>query len=169
MEGFTLDNIIMVLVALGLLILVIKFIKGVIRTVISLILILTLGVSGYNIFIAKKPVSYEIQRYKTDFAYVKEMKNLTTEASKAIDEIKENKNVNENVNKLMDLREKANGINHSEEASFIHKKYMNGFDAVITGVKGYEVAKGAEAQVAKLEELSKEINISFMDVIFPEK
>lgn len=163
------DNIILLIIALGLLILAIKFVKGIIKTIISLVLILTLGVSAYNIFIAKKSISYEMERYKTDFTYVKEMKSITAEASKAIEDIKENKNVSENVNKLIELRAKASGIKHSEEANFIHKRYMNGFDAVVAGTKGYELAKGAEDQVAKLEELTKDINISFMDVFFPEK
>lgn len=169
MEGFTMDNVIILLVALGLLILAIKFVKGIIKTIISLVLILTLGVSAYNIFIAKKPITYEINRYKTDFAYVKEMKNLTSEASKAIEEIKENKSVNENVSKLMEIKEKAEKVEHSEEATFIHNKYMNGFEAVIAGAKGYEAAKGAQAQVAKLDQLSKELNVSFMDVILSKK
>lgn len=169
MEGFTVDNITMLIVAIGLLLLAIKFVKGIIKTIISLVLIVTLGVSAYNILIAKKPITYEVERYKTDYAYVKEMKSITSEASKAIDEIKENKNVSENVNKLISLREEANGIKHSEEANFIHGRYMNGFDAVIAGTKGYEIAKGAEEQVAKLEELSKELNVSFIDVFFQKK
>lgn len=169
MEGFTMDNVIILLVALGLLILAIKFVKGIIKTIISLVLILTLGVSAYNIFIAKKPITYEINRYKTDFAYVKAMKNLTSEASKAIEEIKENKSVNENVSKLMEIKEKAEKVEHSGEATFIHNKYMNGFEAVIAGAKGYEAAKGAQAQVAKLDQLSKELNVSFMDVILSKK
>jgi hypothetical protein len=169
MEGFTTDNIVVILVAIFLLYLVFKFVKGIIKTVIALVLIFTLGFSAYNIFIAKKSIAYEVERYKTDFTYVKEMKNITTEASKAIDEIKENKNISENVSKLMALREEANGLNHSEETTFIHKRYMNGFDAIVAGTKGYELAKGAEEQVAKLEELSKGIDVSFMDVFLKDK
>lgn len=163
------DNIIILLVAIGLLLLVVKFLKGLIKGIITLILILTLGVTAYNIFIAKKSIQYEVERYKTDYKYAIEMKNISSEASKAISEIKENKNVNENVAKLVELKEKARVTKHSEEASFIHNRYINAFDTVITASKGYSLAKEAEKQAAKLEELSKGLNVSFLDLLFSKK
>lgn len=168
MSGFTMDNILLLLVGLGLLMLVIKFLKGIFKAIIAIVLILTVGVSAYNIFIAKKPISYEINRYKTDFVYAKELKSISSEAYKAVDEIKENKAVNENINILMALREKANLLDHSEEANFIHDRYMNSLDGVILAAKGYVTAKGAEEQINKLEGLTKELNIRFIDVIMGE-
>ncbi len=165
MSGFTMDNILLLLVGVGLLMLAIKFLKGIFKAIIAIILILTVGISAYNIFIAKKPISYEINRYKTDFAYTKEVKNISSEAYKAIDEIKENKAVDENINKLMALRERANLLEHSEEANFIHNRYMNSLDGIILASKGYVTAKGAEEQFNKLEGLTKELNIGFMDLI----
>jgi len=169
LAGLTMDNIIIFIVVIGLLMLVVKFLKGLIKGIIALILILTLGVTSYNIFIAKKSVQYEVERYKTDYKYAVEMKNISSEASKAINEIKENKNVNVNVAKLVELKEKAKGVKHSEEANFIHNRYMNAFDTVITASKGYSMAKEAEKQAAKLEELSKGLDISFLDLLFGEK
>lgn len=166
MGGFTLDNITILVVAILLLLLVIKFIKGVLKTVITLILVLTLGVTAYNIFIQKKSISYELNRYKTDYKYVVEMKNISVEAKRVIDEIKENRNVNENVKKLVDLKKRANEVKHSEEATFFHDRYINGFDTVIAASQGYALAQDVKEQGQKLNDLSKELDIELTQVFF---
>jgi hypothetical protein len=168
MGGFTSDNIIVMVVAIILLLLVLKFIKGILKTVITLILVLTLGVTAYNIFIQKKSIGYELNRYKTDYKYVVEMKDISVEAKKSIDEIKENKNVNENVKKLVDLKKRANEVKHSEEATFFHDRYMNGFDTIIVASQGYALAKDVKEQGQKLNELSKALDVKFGQVFLSE-
>lgn len=165
MNGFTMDNILLLLVCVGLLMVVMKFLKGVAKAIIAIVLVFTVGVSAYNIFIAKKPLSYEVDRYKIDFQYVKEIKNISSEASEVIDEIKKDKDVNSNIDKLVQLRNKADTINHSEEANFIHKRYMNSFDGIIIAYKGYATAKLADEQIKKIDNLTKDLNIGFMDVL----
>ncbi len=165
MNGFTGDNIFMLLIGVGLLILAIKFLKGLLKTIIAILLIITVGFSCYNIFVAKKSISYEINRYKTDFAYAMEIKNISNEASKVINSIKKNIAMEEGIDQLVDLRNKANQIPHSEEAHFFHDKYIAGFDSIILACKGYTLGEMAEEQVSDLEELTKGINFKIMDVL----
>lgn len=80
MSGINLENIILVIVAIILVYIAVKFIKGIIKFIILVILILTLGVSAYNILITKKSISYEINRYKVDYGYFKNITSISKES-----------------------------------------------------------------------------------------
>jgi hypothetical protein len=163
--GFSIDNIALVIIAVVLLYITVKFIKGLVKGIITMILILTLGVSAYNIFITQKPISYEIDRYKTDYSYFKEISSISSDAVKAIDEIKEGKNIKENINKLVQLRTKAEKIKHSEEIDVIHENYMRTMDTAIISAKGYENAKNAKEQLDKLNDAAKALDIDLKDIL----
>ena len=165
MGGVTVDNIILLLVVLILLYLVFKFIKGIIKTIITIILILTLGVSAYNIFIAKKSVADEVNRYKIDYAYFNNVKDISSEAKQIVDDIENNKNINQNINKLSELREKAQVLNHSTDLDAFHSKYISTFDGIILGCKGYSTAKQVDEQTKKIDELKKNLNMSIKDIV----
>lgn len=165
MGGVTVYNMILLLVALILLYLVFKFIKGIIKTIITIILILTLGVSAYNIFIAKKSVADEVNRYKIDYAYFNNVKDISSEAKQIVDDIENNKNINQNINKLSELREKAQALNHSTDLDAFHNKYISTFDGIILGCKGYSTAKQVDEQTKKIDELKKNLNMSIKDIV----
>ncbi|MBK1810871.1 hypothetical protein JHL18_09505 [Clostridium sp. YIM B02505] len=165
MGGITTDNIILLLITLVLLYLVFKFIKGIIKTIITIILILTLGVSAYNIFIAKKSVSDEIDRYKIDYAYFNDVKDISSQAKQTVDDIENNKNVNQNINKLSELRNKAQVLNHSSDLDALHNRYINTFDGIILGCKGYSTAKQVGEQTKKIDELKKDLDVSIKDIV----
>ncbi|WP_160680335.1 hypothetical protein [Clostridium sp. C8-1-8] len=165
MGGITADNIILLLVAVVLLYLVFKFIKGVIKTIIVIILILTLGVSAYNIFIAKKSVADEVNRYKTDYSYFNNVKDISSEAKQAINDIEANKNIDQNINKLSELKTKASTLNHSSELNGFHERYINTFDGIILGCKGYSTAKQAGEEGKKLNDLAKNLDMSLKDIV----
>ncbi|MEG1256568.1 hypothetical protein [Clostridium sp.] len=165
MNGFTTDNIVLLLVAIVLLILVIKVFKGVLKTIIAIILLLTVGVSCYNIFVAKKSITYEINRYKTDFAYTMDIKDISAEAYKIIDDMKEDTITEEGIDKLVHLKNQAEALEHSEEANFIHNKYISSLDGVILACRGYALGEIAQGQVSKLEDLTDDININLLDVL----
>lgn len=163
--GFSIDNLVILFIVLVFLYLTIKFIKGFIKLIISILLIFTLGVSAYNIFIAKKPISYEINRYKTDYIYFNNIKSMSSEASVAINEIKENKNVQQNINKLIEIRNNTEDLKHSEEINGFHHKYIASLDNTISVCKGYSTAKKVEEKVQKLDELSRELDVKLKDVL----
>ncbi|GFP78241.1 hypothetical protein [Clostridium fungisolvens] len=165
MGGITTDNIILLLVALILLYLVFKFIKGIIKTIITIILILTLGVSAYNILIAKKSVGDEINRYKIDYAYFNDVRDISSEAKQTVDDIENNKNIVQNINKLSELRNKAQALKHSSDLDAFHSKYINTFDGIIIGCKGYSTAKQVDEQTKKIDELKKDLNMSIKDIV----
>lgn len=165
MMGFSIDNIMLVIVAIVLLYITVKFIKGLVKGIITIVLILTLGVSAYNIFIAQKPISYEIDRYKTDYSYFKEISSISSDAVKAIDEIKEGKNIKENTNKLIELRNKAEKTKHSEEINVVHNNYIRAMDTAIVSAKGYETAKDAKAQIDKLDDAAKALDVNLKDIL----
>lgn len=165
MTGFNIENLIWVVIVIVLLYVTIKFIKGLLKSIITIILVLTLGLSAYNIFVAQKPVSYEIDRYKTDFAYVKEIKSISSEAKSATEDIKEGKNIKENTEKIVQLRNRAEKTKHSEEIQIVHSNYMKAMDTVVLSAKGYSTAKDAKEQAEKLNDAAKELNISLNDII----
>ncbi|MEG2916624.1 MAG: hypothetical protein RR891_08420 [Clostridium sp.] len=165
MTGFTTDNIVLLLVGVGLLILVIKVLKGVFKTIIAIILLLTVGISCYNIFIAKKSITYEMSRYKTDFAYTMDVKDISRDAYKIVDDMKKDEITEEGINKLVDLKNQAEGLKHSDEINFIHKKYISSMDGVILACKGYSMGKLAGEQVDKLDDLSRGMDIKLLDVL----
>ncbi|GIM28950.1 hypothetical protein CPJCM30710_16160 [Clostridium polyendosporum] len=169
MNGFSIDNIVMLFIVLAFVYLTIKFIKGFIKFIVIVLLILTLGVSAYNIFIVQKPISYEINRYKTDYVYFHNIRSISSEASTVINEIKENKNVQQNINKLKELRNNAEGLNHSQEISGLHDKYIESLDSVISVCNGYSTAKEVEQKVQKLDELSKGLDVKFKDVLLMDR
>jgi hypothetical protein len=165
MGGMTTDNIILLVVAVILLYLVFRFIKGIIKTIITIILILTLGVSAYNIFITKKSVSDEINRYKIDYAYFNDVKSISSEAKQTVNDIENNKNIDQNINKLSELRNKAQVLNHSSDLDAFHSKYINTFDGIILGCKGYDTAKQVGEQTKKIDELKKNLDMSLRDIV----
>lgn len=166
MNGFSTDNIILLIVGLIFLYFVVKFVKGIIKTIITIILIFTLGISSYNIFIAKKSISYEINRYKIDYAYFKDLKDISTEVSKIVEEIKEGRNTTENLSKLTELKKQVQSLKHSDETNFIQDRYMSSLDGVILGCRAYTTAKETEKQVGKLNELTKGLDVDFKDILF---
>ena len=169
MEGINRENIILLLLALVLLYITFKFIKGIIKLLLAVILILTLGVSLYNIFIAQKPISYEINRYKTDFAYLQEAGRINKETYEILKVVKDDKGTEENIKSLELLYEKAENLDHSNEISFIHNQYIKNFQKVIASAKGYITAQGAKEYLNDLSEGSKSLKINIIDILFPKE
>ena len=165
MSGINLENILLLVAALVLLYVAIKFIKGVIKFIVLIILILTLGVSGYNIIVTKKPISYEINRYKTDFGYFKGISGISKEALELISEIKEGKNIKENTDRLANLKNEAEKLNHSSEINGIGDRYLNTLDTAIVVGKGYETASDVKEQAKKFDEVTKSLDISLKDIL----
>ncbi|MDD7792893.1 hypothetical protein [Clostridium sp. 'White wine YQ'] len=163
--GLSADNIIIALVAIVFLFLAIKFIRGVIKGIIVVLLILTLGVSAYNIFITKKSIGYEVNRYKTDYLYFKSISSISSHAIENIDAIKEGKNIKENTDELIILKNHAETLEHSSEINGIHNNYIRGLDTVIVAAKGYKTANEAKEQADKLQEASNSLNISLKDIL----
>lgn len=163
--AFNIENLMWVGIAIILLYITLKFIKGLIKFIITIILVLTLGLSAYNIFVTQKPVSYEIERYKTDFAYFNEIKSISSEAESVTEDIKDGNNIKENIEKLVQLRSKAEKTKHSEEINIVHNNYMKAMDTAVLCAKGYSTTKDAKAQAEKLNDASKALNISLKDII----
>lgn len=166
MHGFTLDNLVLLVIAIGLIWVCVKFITGVLKTVITVILVLTIGVSAYNIFIARKPLSHEVDRYKTDFVYLRQVKDINKQASDAMSEIKDNKNRDSNLKKLDSLLAQAEGLKHSDESKLIHDTYISNFKKVVTGARAYEAANDAKDKLDDLKELEKNLNVKLTSLMF---
>lgn len=162
--GVSLDNIVILIIGIVLLYVVIKLIKGLIKFLIIMILLLTVGVSAYNIFISKKSFSYEVNRYKVDFQYFKDVNGISKEAVDRVEEIKEGKDVDENITKLIELRDEAKGLNHSEEINGVSSKYINALDTAILVGNGYK----AKENVEKLDSVIRTLNPNLKEFIFPE-
>lgn len=168
MDGFNLENIIVLLVLLFVLFLIIKFIKGIVKAILAIILIFTLGFSLYNIFVAKKPISYEVNRYKTDFAYLKEINSINKEVSEAVKNIKDNKDIDSNIKQLEALRKRTQSLNHSDEINFIHNRYLGSLDKLILTAKGYNAAEASKEYLDKLSDYTKNLGINLREILFPE-
>lgn len=169
MGGFSVGNIALLIIAIIILYSVVKFLKGLIRGVLTLVIVFTLGISLYNIFIAQKPLSYEINRYKTDITYFKNMNNVNKEAYDCIKNIKENKDIPNNVKRLEAVEKDAEALNHSEETNLIHDKYIANFKNIVSAAKAYETANNAKEKLNELKDLESKIDMGFLDVIFPKK
>lgn len=159
--NFISENLILIIIGVVLFYVVFKFLKGVIKLIIAIILALTVGVSCYNLLITHKSLSYEINRYKTDFSYISQMKDITVETKADVDKIKQGQNVKENINNIVVLRDKANKLDHSSDIDFIHKKYIGAMDDIILATKGYSTAKNATQEMDKA---SKSLEISLKDI-----
>lgn len=159
--NFISENLVLIVIVAILIFLVIKFLKGVAKVIIAIILFLTIGVSCYNLFITHKSFSYELNRYKTDFTYISEMKDITVETKDDVEKIKQGQNAKENINNIVALRNKANKLNHSSDIDFIHKRYIEAMDSIILATKGYSTAKNTTQQI---DNASKSLEISLKDI-----
>lgn len=165
--GLNSENIIILLIAMVILYFAFKFLKGVLRFVISLILIFTLGISLYNIFIAQKPLSYEVNRYKVDIAYFKEMGSINKEVYEVIKEIKADKDIPKNVENLQKLEKQAEALKHSEESNIIHNQYISNLKKLVLASQAYKSANGSKEYLDNLNQMADKINISLKEVLFP--
>lgn len=165
MTGINLENIVLLIAAIILIYIAVKFIKGIIKFIILVILILTLGVSAYNILVTKKPISYEVNRYKTDYVYFKDLTTISKESIELINQIKEGKNVKENTDRLVQLRNEAENLEHSSEINIINDRYLNALDTAIVVGKGYETANNVKEQTQKLDEVTKSLDLSLKDIL----
>ncbi|MEW8957441.1 hypothetical protein, partial [Clostridium sp.] len=160
------ENIILIIVLLILLFIVIKFIKGLIKFVLIVFLILTVGFSTYNLLVVKKPISYEINRYKTEYSYYRDISKISGDVINLVNNIKEGKNTKESIEKLQEERNKVALLNHSDESKFIHDKYIGALDTIIfisRSSESYEETKD------KLDKGLEELNIGLSDLIFISK
>lgn len=169
LQGFNVENLVILFAAVFILYLAFKFLKGILKLIITVILIFTVGISLYNIFIVQKPLSYEIDRYKTDLAYFKSMSSINKEAFNALKEIKENKNIPENADKLKELEKRAEGLNHSRESSFIHNGYIVNFKKLTAAAEAYKTAGASKEYLEELSAMSDDINIKLKDILFPKE
>ncbi|ERK29686.1 hypothetical protein [Clostridium intestinale] len=165
MSGINLENIILVIVAIILLYIAVKFIKGIIKFIILVILILTLGVSAYNILITKKSISYEINRYKIDYGYFKNITSISKESINLVNDIKEGRNVKENTDRLVEIKSEVGKLEHSSEINLINDRYLNALDTAIIVGKGYETANNVKEQTKKLDEVTKSLDLSLKDIL----
>ncbi|MEQ8198524.1 MAG: hypothetical protein ABRQ27_11030 [Clostridiaceae bacterium] len=162
------ENIILIFVIMVLVYVAVQFAKGLIRGVILFVLVFVLGFSVYDIVFLKKPVSYEINRYKIDIAYFREVSSISSQAIADVNEIKSGNNMDANIDDLALLRNEAQELPHSEEINIISNNYLSAMDKVITAANAFKVAKGAEEQAASLESASKSLSISLKDIINPD-
>ena len=169
MQGINVENIVIILVIIFLFYLAVKFIKGILKLIILIILFFTLGLSLYNVFILKKPISYEVNRYKVDFVYFQEAAELTKEAGGAINSIKKEEAVEEQVILLEELYKKAASLEHSEEIKPIHNTYLNNFQRIIAAAKLYYNSQGSKEALQELTDNYDSLTLRFKDILFPKK
>lgn len=164
MPGINVENILLLIIALILLYVAIRFIKGLIKFIILIILILTVGVSAYNILITKKSISYEVNRYKIDYKYFKDISVISKESVELINEIKEGKDIKENTDRLVELKNEAEKLNHSSEINVISNRYLNALDTAIVVGKGYETTNDIKEQARKLDNVTESLDLSLKDI-----
>ena len=169
MQGINLENIVIILVIIFLFYLAIKFIKGILKLVILIILFFTLGLSLYNIFIVKRPISYEINRYKMDFVYFKEASKLNKEVGRAINSIKEEEAVDKQIAALEDIYKRAELLDHSEEINIIHSTYIDNLQRIISSAKLYNTSKNSKEYLEEITDKYDSLPLSIKDIIFPKK
>ena len=160
------ENIILIIILLLLLYIVVKFIKGLIKFILVVFLIFTVGFSAYNLLIVKKPLSYEINRYKVEYSYYKEISKTTGKVFNLVNNIKEDKNTKESIEELKKERNKVALLDHSNESEIIHNKYLGALDSIISISKNSNTYGEAKD---KLDKGLKELNISLKDLIFINK
>ncbi|WP_426348141.1 hypothetical protein ACPWSR_10235 [Alloiococcus sp. CFN-8] len=169
MQGINSENIIIILVIIFLFYLAIKFIKGILKLIILIILFFTLGLSLYNVFILKKPISYEVNRYKVDFVYFKEAAELNKEAGKAINSIKKEESIEEQILILEELYSKAASLEHSEEIKPIHNTYLKNLQRIISTARLYYNSQGSKEALQELTDNYDSLTLRFKDILFPKK
>lgn len=167
MQGINLENMVIILVVIFLLYLAIKFIKGILKLIVLIVLFFTLGLSLYNVFIVKKPVSYEINRYKVDFVYFKEVAKLNKEAGRAIKSIKEEGAVEEQIVILEDIYKEAEGIEHSEEINIIHNTYKENLQRIVSAAKLYNNSRESKEYLKEITDTYDSLTLSIKDILFP--
>lgn len=163
MGGFSTENIILLLLAIVFIYVVIKFIKGVVKLILTIILVFTLGYSLYNIFVVQKPISYEIDRYKLEYKYYKEIGKLSPEVFNTIGDIKEGKNLENNIKKLQEERNTIAKLHHTEESKPIHDRYVGALDGIITASK---TAKNVSDMNSNIQQYESKLDINLKDLIF---
>ena len=163
MGGFSTENIILLLLAIVFIYVVIKFIKGLVKFILTIVLVFTLGYSLYNIFVVQKPISYEIDRYKLEYKYYKEVGNLSPEIFNTISDIKDGKNLDSNIKKLQEERNTVAKLQHTEESKPIHDRYVGALDGIITVSK---TAKSASDINANIQQYESKLDINLKDLIF---
>ena len=169
MQGINIENIVIILVIIFLFYLAIKFIKGILKLIILIILFFTLGLSLYNVFILKKPISYEVNRYKVDFVYFKEAAELNKEAGKAINSIKKEESIEEQILILEELYNKAAILEHSEEIKPIHNTYLKNLQRIISAARLYYNSQGSKEALQELTDNYDSLTLRFKDILFPKK
>lgn len=165
MQQISIQNIIIIVVAIFFLWIVLKFVKGVLKAIIALVLIFTVGISVYNIFFVGKSMSYELNRYKTDISYFTKVTSINKDAYSALQEIKEKKNVEENTKKLVKLEKDAEVLPHSEESKIIHDKYISNFRIISNAAQVCNAANEYKDKINNLGNKDKTLDISLMDLL----
>lgn len=163
MGGFSTENIILLLLAVIFIYVVIKFIKGVVKFILTIFLVFTLGYSLYNIFVVQKPISYEVDRYKLEYKYYKEVGKLSPEIFNTISDIKAGKNLDSNIKKLQEERNTVAKLQHTEESTPIHNRYVGALDGILTVSK---TAKNASDINANIQQYESKLDINLKDLIF---
>lgn len=163
MGGFSMDNIVLLLIAIVFIYVVIKFIKGVVKFILALLLVFTLGYSLYNIFIVQKPIGYEIDRYKLEYKYYKEVGKASPEIFNTIGDIKAGKNLDSNIKKLQEERNNIANLQHTEESKLIHDRYVGALDGILNVSR---TAKNISDVNANIQQYESKLDINLKDLIF---
>ena len=169
LQGINLENIVVILVIIFLFYLAIKFIKGILKLIILIVLFFTLGLSLYNVFVVKKPISYEVNRYKVDFEYFREASKLSKEAGKVISSIKEEGASDDKLLILVNIHKEAESLEHSEEISFVHKTYLNNLQRIISAAELYHNSQGSKEALQELTDNYDSLTLRFKDILFPKE
>ena len=169
MQGINVENIVVILAVIFLFYLAIKFIKGILKLIVIIVLFFTLGLTLYNVFIVKKPISYEINRYKVDFVYFKEVVKLNKEAERAISSIKKEESVEEQIVILENIYKEAEELEHSEEVNVIHNTYKDNLQRIISAAKLYSKSQGSKEYLEDIADKYDSLTLSINDILFPKE
>ncbi|MFD3157805.1 hypothetical protein ACFIJ5_13195 [Haloimpatiens sp. FM7330] len=150
-----------IIAAFIVLFIILAIVKKAVKLVIFLIILL-MGVSAYNIFIKGVSPKQELNSYKIDIQYGREIKDYTVKIKTSVDNIKkvlesekidaENIKVikNENSN-LHEYEKQIASLKYSSKLKFFHREYCKYLKKIVNGSDTtLEVANGSQNKNIKL-------------------
>ncbi|MFA9397210.1 MAG: hypothetical protein ACERKV_02960 [Clostridiaceae bacterium] len=173
------DNslIIYIVIALFVLLLIVSLIKKAVKFILFIIGII-LVLSLVNIFVYGVSPKAEINAYKTNIEYTKDIAGYTSKINSSVDKIKnvvESKNIDENSvatlneenSNLHMYYEEVNGLDHTKKMDIFHDKYIGYLNTIVstsdTSIKMANTAgstiDGSEEMLNKLKDALNGLSI----------
>lgn len=166
------SNMLFIIVAIILIVLlIISLIKKAIKVIIFIVIIL-LAFSAYKILIGGVNPKEEINTYKTNIEYGKEIASYTGKIKKSVDIVKQELNskkfdqdsvetIKEQNKKLEEYQSAVENLPHSKELDYFHDKYCEYLNSLISGTNAAEtMIKTGENASEKVEALLQKLNLS---------